>query len=152
VPGATSLWLFREQLAKAGLIRYSTSSASIWRHGYIARGGQIVDATIVAVRKQRNNSDENTAIKAGEMPDGWAAAPHKLAQKDRDARWTKKHGRGHFGYKNHVNVDAKHKLVRHYSVTDASVHDSRQLDGLLVRSNTSREVFAEAPTGPPGLK
>jgi transposase, IS5 family len=92
----------------------------------------------------RNDRDENIAIKAGEMPDGWAEEPDKLAQKDRDARWTKKHGRSHFGYKNHVNVDAKHKLVRRYSVTDASVHDSRQLDGLLDRSNTSREVFADS--------
>jgi transposase, IS5 family len=146
VPDATSLWLFREQLAKAGLIEtlFKQFGQHLEAHGYIARGGQIVDATIVAVPKQRNDRDENTAIKAGEMPDGWAEDPHKLAQKDRDARWTKKHGRSHFGYKNHVNVDAKHKLVRHYSVTDASVHDSRQLDGLLDRSNTSREVFADS--------
>jgi transposase, IS5 family len=146
VPDATSLWLFREQLAKAGLIEtlFDQFGQHLEAHGYIARGGQIVDATIVAVPKQRNERDENTTIKAGETPDGWAENPHKLAQKDRDARWTKKHGRSHFGYKNHVNVDAKHKLVRHYSVTDASVHDSRQLDGLLDRSNTSREVFADS--------
>lgn len=146
VPDATSLWLFREQLAKAGLIEtlFDQFGQHLEAHGYIARGGQIVDATIVAVPKQRNERDENTTIKAGETPNGWAENPHKLAQKDRDARWTKKHGRSHFGYKNHVNVDAKHKLVRHYSVTDASVHDSRQLDGLLDRSNTSREVFADS--------
>jgi hypothetical protein len=41
--------------------------------------------------------------------------PAKLRQKDRDARWTKKHGRSFFGYKNHVNADAKHKLIRHYA-------------------------------------
>jgi transposase, IS5 family len=29
-----------------------------------------------------------------------------------------------FGYKNHVNADARHKLIREYGVTDASVHDS----------------------------
>jgi transposase, IS5 family len=69
---------------------------------------------------------------------------HKLAQKDRDACWTKKHGRSHFGYKNHIKIDAKHKLVRRNHVTDASVDDSRQLDGLLDRSNTSREVFADS--------
>ena len=40
-----------------------------------------------------------------------------MRQKDRDARWTKKHGRSFFGYKNHVNADAKHKLIRHYAVT-----------------------------------
>jgi hypothetical protein len=36
-----------------------------------------------------------------------------------------------FGYKNHVNADAKHKLIRHYAVADAAVHDSQELDGLL---------------------
>ena len=44
-------------------------------------------------------------------------------------RWTKKHGRSFFGYKNHVNADAKHKLIRHYAVTDAAVHACRLLLG-----------------------
>jgi transposase, IS5 family len=146
VPDATSLWLFRDALAKAGLIKtlFDQFGQHLAAKGYIARGGQIVDATIVAVPKQRNDRDANTAIKAGEMPEGWEEKPNKLAQKDRDARWTKKHGRSHYGYKNHVNVDAKHKLIRRYDVTDASVHDSRKLDGLLDASNTSRVVFADS--------
>jgi hypothetical protein len=36
-----------------------------------------------------------------------------------------------------VNADAKHKLIRQYDVTDASVHDSRIFDGLLNQANTS---------------
>ena len=68
----------------------------------------------------------------------------KVRQKDRDARWTKKHGRSFFGYKNHVNADAKHKLIRHYAVTDAAVHDSQELDGLLDKGNTCNDVFADS--------
>ena len=45
--------------------------------------------------------------------------------------------RSFFGYKNHVNADAKHKLIRHYAVTDAAVHDSQELEGLLDTDNTS---------------
>ena len=42
-----------------------------------------------------------------------------------------------FGYKNHVNADAKHKLIRHYARdADAAVHDSQELDGLLDKGNT----------------
>jgi hypothetical protein len=67
-----------------------------------------------------------------------------VRQKDRDARWTKKHGRSFFGYKNHVNADAKHKLIRHYAVTDAAVHDSQELDGLLDEGNTCNDVFADS--------
>ena len=59
-------------------------------------------------------------------------------------RWTQKHGRSFFGYKNHVNADAKHKLIRHYAVTDAAVHDSQELDGLLDEGNTCNDVFADS--------
>ncbi len=73
-----------------------------------------------------------------------AKKPAKNRQKDKDARWTKKHGRSFYGYKNHVNVDRTHKLIRRYAVTDAAVHDSRKLNGLLNKANTSRDVFADS--------
>jgi len=104
----------------------------------------MVDATIVPVPKQRNSRDENETVKAGETPAAWEKKPAKLRQKDRDARWTKKHGKSFFGYKNHVNADAKHKLIRRYEVTDAAVHDSQPLDALLIKGNTSRDVFADS--------
>ena len=59
-------------------------------------------------------------------------------------RWTKKHGKSFFGYKNHVNVDRTHKLIRRYAVTDAAVHDSRKLNGLLHQGNTSQDVFGDS--------
>ena len=46
--------------------------------------------------KQRNKKEENEAIKAHETPEGWEDEPHKLAQKDQDARWAKKGGRDAF--------------------------------------------------------
>ena len=36
----------------------------------------------------------------------------KLAQKDIDARWTKKNNQNEYGYKNHVSADQKTKI--HY--------------------------------------
>jgi len=146
VPDGTTLWLFRERLAKAGLIE--TLFARFGHHleakGYIARGGQMVDATIVPVPKNRNTKEENEAVKAGRTPQEWAKKPAKIRQKDKDARWTKKHGKSFYGYKNHVNADARHKLIRRYGVTDASVHDSGQLDALLNKANTSVEVYADS--------
>ena len=53
-------------------------------------GGQIVDASIIAAPKQRNTNAEKRDIKEGRIPAGWADKPAKLAQKDRDARWTVK--------------------------------------------------------------
>ena len=146
IPDATTLWLFREKLAKAGLIEklFDCFDQHLAAQGYMARGGQMVDATIVPVPKQRNSRNENDAVKSGRTPAEWENKPAKLSQKDRDARWTKKHGKSFFGYKNHVNADAKHKLIRRYEVTDAAVHDSQPLDALLDKGNTSADVFADS--------
>lgn len=146
VPDATTIWLFREELAKAGVIKelFDTFAQQLDAKGFIARGGQMIDATIVSVPKQRNTRDENKDVKAGNTPDGWEEKPAKNQQKDKDARWTKKHAKSYFGYKNHVNADAKHKLIRRYGVTDASVHDSQEFDGLLDVTNTSREAYADS--------
>ena len=146
IPDGTTLWLFREKLTKAGLIEtlFERFGQHLEAKGYIARGGQMVDATIVPVPQQRNTGKENEALKAGQTPEHWEHKPAKNRQKDKDARWTKKHGKSLFGYKNHVNADARHKLIRRYGVTDASVHDSQKLDGLLNNANTSRDVYADS--------
>ena len=52
--------------------------------------------------------------------------PNKLAQKDTDARWTKKNDVSYLGYKDHIAIDVKYGFIRCYSVTDASVHDSQE--------------------------
>src|SRR5271169_3450951 len=146
IPDGTTLWLFREKLAKAGLIDklFERFGRHLEAKGYIARGGQMVDATIVPVPRQRNSRDENEQVKAGTTPEDWKKHPSKNRQKDKDARWTKKHGRSFFGYKNHVNADARHKLIRDYTVSDASEHDSQKFDELLNRGNTSRDVYADS--------
>ena len=138
--------MFREKLAKSGLIEklFERFDQHLEAQGYMARGGQMIDATIVPVPKQRNSRDENDAVKAGVTPQEWESKLAKLRQKDRDARWTKKHGKSFFGYKNHVNAHAKQKLIRRYEVTDAAIHDSHALDALLNRGNTSADVFADS--------
>jgi IS5 family transposase len=83
-----------------------------------------LDATIVSAPKQHNSREDNETIKEGETPEDWKSKPAKNHQKDKDARWTKKHDRSYFGYKNHIGVDRRHKFVRRYVVSNASVHDS----------------------------
>ena len=160
VPDAKTVWLYREALVQAGKVEevFALFDGYLARRGYIARGGQILDASIVPVPRNHNKREENAAIKAGEMPEGWADKPAKRCQKDVDARWseedqktvrgtvfpTSKHGRSHYGYKNHVNVDRTHKLIRRYHVTDAAVHDSQAVDQLLTRANTGSGVWADA--------
>ena len=146
VPDAKTVWLYREGLAQAGLVEelFKQFDGYLDRQGYIARGGQILDASIVAVPRNHNTRKENKTIKSGEVPEDWTDKPAKRSQKDVDARWTKKHGKSHYGYKNHVNVDRKHKLVRRYHVSDAALHDSQAVDHLLMRGNTGAGVWADS--------
>ena len=145
-PDATTVWLYREQLVRAGVVDelFEVFDTHLKAQGWLAMGGQMIDASIVPVPRQRNTRDENAAIKAGETPEGWDDTPARARQKDTDARWTRKHGKSHYGYKNHVNVDRRHKLIRRYKVTDASVHDSQVLDDVLDDDNTASDVWADS--------
>ena len=69
------MWLYREHLAQAGVIEalFDAFDGSLKKRGYLAMGGQIIDASIVPVRQQRNSRDENARIKDGETPEGWGA-------------------------------------------------------------------------------
>jgi IS5 family transposase len=146
VPDATTVWLFRQRLTESGLIEgmFETFNQFLERSGYAAKGGQIIDATLIPVPIQRNTRAENQQIKQGEIPPEWEGQPHKLSQKDTDARWTKKNGESHFGYKNHVNIDAEYGFIRNHSVTDASVHDSQQFCQVLDGDNEGDEIWADS--------
>ena len=144
VPDAKTIWLFREQLTEAGLAEelFRQFETVLEEGGFAAKKGQIIDASIVQAPKQRNSREENAQIKQGEIPQDWEEV--KRRQKDTDAQWTKRNGKRYYGYKNHVKVDAKHKLIRAYAVTDASVHESNVFDELLEESNTSADVYADS--------
>src|SRR5450756_1212448 len=150
VPDAKTVWLFRERLKQMKLIdvlfaRFHEQLAS---HGYVARAGQMIDATFVEVPRQRNTREENAGIKAGEPPEAWKETPAKQRQKDVDARWTKKNEETHYGYKNHVNADEANKLVHSYAVSDAAVHDSQVFEELLDQTSDAkgekRPVYADS--------
>lgn len=147
VPDAKTIWLFREQLTEAELIKtiFDRFDGFLRDNGFTAKKGQIVDASIVAAPRQRNSRDENKQIKEGQTPEDWT--DNKKRQKDTDARWTQKNGKNHYGYKNHIEVDVEHKLIREYEVTPASTHDSQVFEELLDEANTSRDVWADSAYG-----
>jgi len=112
--------------------------------GYKAQMGQMIDASFVEVPVQRNSREENDQISNGNTPDVWKDKPSKLSQKDVDARWTKKNNESYYGYKNHVKVDTKSKIITKYKVTDASVHDSQVMDKLLTEKDRGKSIFADS--------
>ena len=144
VPDAKTIWLYREQLTELNLIQelFKRFDVYLRDNGFKAQKGQIVDASIVSVPVQRNSKEQNELIKAGEIPSEWNENTQR--QKDSDAQWTKKNGKNHYGYKNHISIDVKHKLIRSYIITPACVHDSKIFEPLLDRQNTNKSVFADS--------
>ena len=160
VPDANTIWTFREALKRANAVDalFHRFDVTLKGTGYLAMGGQIIDATIVAAPKQRNTEAERAAIKQGEIPAGWVKKPAKLRQKDRDARWTVKFSKAKpredgtpqvdiavpsFGYKNHISIDRRHGLIRGWTATHAAAHDGARLEDVLDAGNTASDVWAD---------
>ena len=160
VPDANTIWTFREALKRANAVDalFHRFDDTLKGTGYLAMGGQIIDATIVAAPKQRNTEAERAAIKQGEIPAGWIKKPAKLRQKDRDARWTVKFSKAKpreddtpqvdiavpsFGYKNHISIDRRHGLIRGWTATHAAAHDGARLEDVLDAGNTASDVWAD---------
>lgn len=163
VPDVNTLWDFREALIKAKVLDklFSRLNEAITKAGYLPMGGQIVDASLIAAPKQRNNDDEKDAIKAGKSADEiWPDEPNKARQKDTHARWTVKQGKAPapgpdgktppaisipvFGYKDHIGIDRRFGFIRTSKVTDAAAHDGARLrEGLIDLQNTASDVWAD---------
>ena len=142
IPDRTTVWTFENRIGGAGArALFDGVTAQLLKKGFIARGGQIIDATLVPAPRQHNNRDEKELLEQGAMPADWK--PAKRRQKDIDATWTKKHGKSHFGDKLSINVDKKHKFIREIETDTASPHDSQHFDQVFDTANTSRDVYAD---------
>jgi len=145
-PDENTFWHFSNELAKNGVIDklFIKFDEFLNQRGYSAKGGSMIDATFVEVPKQRNTKEENKKIKEGKIPQSFTENLHKFAQKDTDARWTKKGNETYYGYKNHINADVKHKFVRKYKTTSAEVHDSQPIENLLDNKNDTAKLWADS--------
>lgn len=116
VPDHSSIWRFREQLAKRGLAERLLAEVNrqLDAKGLILRRGTLIDATILeaAVRPAAGDAGE-------------------ISPRDPQAGWTKKNGRSRFGYKAHAAVDEGSGIVRQVVTTAADVHDSVKADDLV---------------------
>ena len=162
VPDAKTIWLYREHLTKAGALKraFDRFDAMLRERGYLAMGGQIVDASVIEARRPRLSAEEKTTVRSGGTPSGWSEA--RTRQIDRDGRWTIKRGRKQlppagqtrrqaageiavpvFGYKNHLAIDRTHGFIRRFTVTHAARHDGSQLAALLDPTNAASGVWAD---------
>jgi len=167
VPDATTVWLFRERLVKAKVIDrlFARFDAALTDQGYLAMGGQIIDATVVPAPKQRNTEEEKAALKEGRIPERGEDKPAKVRQKDRDARWSVKYTKAKvkegadpkafkpvdltipmFGYKNHIGIDRTQGPIRTWDASAANAHDGARLPVLISRTTPPRVFGLTRPT------
>jgi IS5 family transposase len=76
IPNATIAYL-RERLPKASFIDwlFHRFEEHLSSQGLEARGGQIIDATLVHVPRKCNSRPDNESINRGEVPEEWAGKP-----------------------------------------------------------------------------
>jgi IS5 family transposase len=123
VPDATTLLHFRHLLEKhrLGEKLFGAQNQIFDEHGWIMRGGSIVDATIITAPSSTKNA-------AGE--------------RDPAMHQTKKGNQWYFGMKAHIGVDAGTGYVHSVTATAANVHDLDQIADL-VRAD-DEVVYADA--------
>ena len=146
IPDSRTVWKFKEQLVDLNLIEliFNIFLTQIENLGMILNEGKIIDASFIEVPKQRNTKEENKQIKQGGIPESIKKNPHKKAQKDTDARWTQKGGINYFGYKNHIKIDSKSKIITKYLVTTANTHDSQPLEEILTEEDRGQPLYADS--------
>ncbi len=108
-------------------------TTQLLNNGIVAREGSMVDASFVDVPRQRNSRKDNadSAVPLEFASKDVNGKRSKLCQKDTDARWMTKNNERHYGYKNHVNVDAHTKLITKFSVSSAAPHDPTELENIV---------------------
>ena len=104
VPDATTLLGFRHLLEEHNIAKvfFHAISSNLERHGYMMRGGTIVDATLISAPSSTKNEKK---------------------ERDPEMHQTKKGNQYYFGMKCHVGVDAGSGYVHSIVTTAANVHD-----------------------------
>jgi transposase, IS5 family len=117
VPDAKTIWLYREQLARAGAAEqlFARFDGLLRAKGWLAMGGQIVDATVIETRRPRLTQAEKDTIKGGGVPSEWK--PARRAQIDRDGHWTIKRGKKReaapgAGHKRQIEIACRRSATR----------------------------------------
>ena len=112
IPDETTILNFRHLLERHNLTRqiFEKTRRYLSDKGLLLSEGTIVDATIINAPSSTKNQDRT---------------------RDKEMRQTKKGNQWYFGMKAHVGTDTSRGLAHSVVVTDAAVHDSQVMDGLL---------------------
>jgi IS5 family transposase len=143
IPDEKTIWLFKERINEVGGAEalFANVKQQVEQQGYLARGGQLLDASLMPTPIQHYTKAEKEILKEKAIPAKWTPAQRR--QKDIDASWTKKHGKSHHGYKLSINADNRGKFIRKIVISTAKEHDVLHTKRLLDRSNTSKDIYGD---------
>ena len=115
IPDFTTVWRFREDLSKEGLIDkiWDELKRQMQEKGIKFSKGVIQDARFVEAPPGKTNST---------MKDRGRGQP---TTRNEDGSWSKKGDKSYFGYKDHAKMDSENHIVTELAVTTASVHDGK---------------------------
>ena len=122
-PDHSTISRFRGILTEKKLVErlMKELSRQLEERGMVVKGGTLMDATLVESQGRRVVRKEEAT--------------------DRDAAWTRKGGRYHYGYKVHIGVDKESGLIRKAVMTAANVNDTEVADELI--SGDEKAVYAD---------
>lgn len=118
-PDETTFVVFRRRLREQQVHDdlFDRAVAHLEKQGLLLREGTLVDATII------------------ESPRGTKRADGRNTR-DKDASFTKKHGRTYHGYKGHIAAD-RSGIVTGYRYSTAKDHDSKYIDELTMNERVA---------------
>ena len=111
-PDSSTIWLFRERMAKTGkdAIVWAELQRQLDAMGLEVKTGTIQDATFIEADPGSSKKPRGNEAKT---------------RRSRDGTWAKKGAETHFGYKLHQKNDIDYGLIREIETTTASLHDSQ---------------------------
>ena len=139
MPDHSTLWRFRERLAKSGLAEraFVMVTAQIEQSGFVLKHGTLIDATLIRAAVNAPPPPSDPPVEA----DGRPASKLISNPADPQAAWTKKEGRHFFGYKGHLGMDLGSRIIRRVMLTPANVNDTVPADELIC--GDERRVYAD---------
>ena len=128
IPDYSTIWRFREELTELDYIDriWIEINSQIEKKGIQIKKGKIQDASFIEADPGKKNSGMN------------GRGREAKTSRSRDGSWTKKGKKSIFGFKSHIKVDEKTKIITEVGMTTAKTYD-----GNVDLANTDEIIYRD---------
>lgn len=142
VPDETTLCRFRNLLVKKGLdkVLFDEINHQLEDLGLKVKtcDGAVIDATIIESASRPRKSIDVIPEDRQENKESGIEGLKIIYSKDPDARWLKKRGKSHFGYKGFVTTDVSDGYIEKAYVTPANLSEMKELKNMIPNRKPKR--------------